>query len=567
MMLETHLRQAAAVLLESAIRIAPPSAHEWGQAMRSELDHVEGHWEAIMWALGGAGVLAKHALAYLFMPGRRGQDMPPDGGLFAKNISLRGAVLVAGGGCVLGALLFFAAPPFRQALRVSLRPWSSAFQVASGSVQPGLETLARRAEQRRDAEGLAFCAVRLENPRESARLADEAVRLNRDFLWVYAVVAMRHPEVTEIAQWIEILKRWNPENALFYLIEAERIERSHFRPSAWTPPTQEQNQAWQASMETAFQSPQFDDYVGRVAELNRTVVPRYRFYDPEEIESRARLDFSPVFVSEDSERFANLLLHAGANLEARGDQKGAREKYWTVARFGQVIDSQAHTGFEHWAGTTLQAMAYKPLEALEKKEGSPAQAAFFGYLATKFDPVTGERPKMTGEQVFGKGTLSRNATVLMISGLMMLIFSGLFAVAGGVAIFGRGRARTDAQRARPVAPMVAFTSAVGLLLSSATLYLTYRPYWYLYHGVILTGDRSQARDLHDLLMATQVPPGVPPEAYLSFIRLLGSWRPYFPFYFWAGVTSLGIIGLILILLRHSRVPPRANGLQHSPRVP
>ena len=565
-MLETHIRQAATVLLEWAIGISPPDTRDWGQAMRGELNHVEGAWAAVMWALGGTSVLIKRTLAYLFMPGRRGQDMASDGGLFAKNISLRGAVLVAGGGCVLGALLFFAAPPFRQALRVSLRPWSSAFQVASGNVQPGLETLARRAEQRRDAEGLAFCAVRLENSRESARLADEAVGLDRDFLWVYAVIAMRHPEVTEIPQWIEMLKRWNPENALFYLIEAEGIERSHFRRGEWTRPTQEQNQAWQASMEAAFRSPQFDDYLGRVAELNRTVVPRYRFYDPDELESRARLDFSPVFVSEDSERFANLLIHAGANLEARGDQKGAREKYWTVARFGQVIDSQARAGFEHWAGTTLQAMAYKPLQALSNKEGNPAEAVLFGYLAGKFDPVTGEHPNMAGEQVFGKGTLSRNAMVLMISGLMMLIFSGSVVVAGGVSIFRRRRARTDVRRTRPLATMVASTSAVGLLLSSATLYLTYRPYWYLYQGATLQGDRSQARDLHDLLMATQVPPGVSPEAYLSFIRLLGSWRLYFPVYFWASVILLGVIALLLILLRHFREHTPANGLPQSPGV-
>jgi len=69
-MLETHLRQAATVLLESAIRIAPPDAGDWGRAMRSELNYVEGHWAAVMWALGGASVLVRRALASLLMPGR-----------------------------------------------------------------------------------------------------------------------------------------------------------------------------------------------------------------------------------------------------------------------------------------------------------------------------------------------------------------------------------------------------------------------------------------------------------------------------------------------------------------
>jgi hypothetical protein len=116
MMLETHLRQAATVLLESAIRISPPDARDWGQAMRGELNYVEGPWAAVMWALGGASVLAKRALASLFIPGRRGQTIPPDAGLFAKDVSVRKAVLVAGGACILAALLFFAAPPFRQGI-------------------------------------------------------------------------------------------------------------------------------------------------------------------------------------------------------------------------------------------------------------------------------------------------------------------------------------------------------------------------------------------------------------------------------------------------------------------
>jgi len=154
MMLETHLRQVATVLLESAIRIAPPDTRDWGQAMRGELIHVEGPWAAVMWALGGASVLAKRALASLFIPGRRGQGIPPDAGLFAKDVSVRKAVLVTGAGCILAALLFFAAPPFRQGIRVSLAGWQNVFRVTPSHGQPGLAALAKRAEARHDPEGL-----------------------------------------------------------------------------------------------------------------------------------------------------------------------------------------------------------------------------------------------------------------------------------------------------------------------------------------------------------------------------------------------------------------------------
>src|SRR5208283_2302067 len=163
MMLESHLRQAATVLLEYAIRLAPADTREWGRAMEGELNHVEGQWAATLWALGGASVLVKHALASLLIPGRGGQDLVPDGGLFAKSASLRKAAMVIGGACVLAALLFFAAPPFRQAFQVALKPWSSMFRMASGNIHPGIVALAKRAEMRHDAEGLAFCAVRLQD--------------------------------------------------------------------------------------------------------------------------------------------------------------------------------------------------------------------------------------------------------------------------------------------------------------------------------------------------------------------------------------------------------------------
>ena len=170
MMLETHLRHAATVLLESAIRIAPPDTRDWGQAMRGELNHVEGPWAAVMWALGGASVLAKRALASLLIPGRRGQGIPSGAGLFARDVSVRKAALVAGAGCILAALLFFAAPPFRQGIGVSLTVWHELFRVTASDGQPGLTALSKQAEKQHDAEGLAFCAVRLKSSRESARL-------------------------------------------------------------------------------------------------------------------------------------------------------------------------------------------------------------------------------------------------------------------------------------------------------------------------------------------------------------------------------------------------------------
>jgi hypothetical protein len=564
MMLETPLRQAATGLLKSAIRIAPPASREWGQAMRGELSYVEGHWAALMWAFGGASVMAKHALISLLIPGRRGQVITPDGGLFAKNVSLRKAVLVTAAGFILASLLFFAAPPFRQALRISLAGWNELFHVTAQSGQPRLRALARKAGARRDPEGLVFAAVRLSNDAESAQLAEEAVKLDPNLLWVYAIVAVRHPLLAEIRDWIPKLEHWDPQNALFLLIAAESCDIAragkHFNLPYWDLQTEfEKDPAWRSAMGAAFASPKLDDYLDRLKELDRRVVRRYGFNDPDELLSGEERDL-PSFAWYDSERFAKSILQSGQDLEGKGDRKGAVEKYWSVARFGQTIESRGHTDSERNLGLSLQAGAYKQLQKLAEKGGNANEAALFAYLAGRFEKSAWEGRWGLDEQgVFGQYVSRRNAAVLQISSLMMVVFSGLMVVAALMLIVGgRQGGRPGPPRARPVATLVALTSGIGLLLSSATVYLTYRPYWYIFDRAILNGDRSQTRDLSDFLMATRLLPGVARRSELL---------PNLPLYFWTGITLLGVIGLVLILLRHFRGRPSANGLQNHPRVP
>jgi hypothetical protein len=390
-------------------------------------------------------------------------------------------------------------------------------------------------------------------------LAEEAVRRDPNLLWVYAVVAMRNPGRSETQPWVEKLERWDPQNALIHLIAAESIEQANVHQGWWSPPTQAQDRGWQSAMATAFQSPKFDDYLDRVAQINRRVVTRYGFYDPYEVESRVWIDL-PSHAFQNSERFAKSLLHTGADLETRGDRKGGRDEYWTVARFGQLLDSQGRTGLEHWMGTSLQAMAYRQLQASSQKEGNPSEAALFAYLAAKFDAVEGVHPGFPGESAFGLDTSRRNAAVVEVSGLMILVFSGLVVVATLILIAGSLRsARPAAQRAKPVATLVVLTSAVGLLFSSITLYLTYRPYWYIVQSAILSGDRVQTSDLRCFLNEFPMLPGISPRGYITLLNaLVYSGSPSFLFYVWTGVTLLAVSGLALILLRRLLGRPHAH---------
>jgi hypothetical protein len=558
-MLERPLRQVATQLLEAGIRIAPSEVRDWGQAMLSELHYIENGWAGLSWAFGSTVVLAKHALISLLIATRR-QRIVSDGGLFARSVSVRKAALVASAACTLGALLFFAAPPFRQGLRVSLGAWNAMFHVTGQTGQRKLLALAQRAEARHDPEGLVFAATQITDAGRSARLADEAVRLDPSLLWAYAVVAVGHPQVPEIQQWLPKLQRWDSRNALFHLIAAESIHIDQFLAASNPSPNERQKRleddsAWQKAMASAFASLTYNDYVPRLDELDQRVARRYGFDDPQELlggddREPATLEFSYT------QRYAKFLVQSGESLESRGDWKGAAEKFWTVARFGQVMDSQAHTDIEHWVGTALPALAYTRLRVLADIRGNPRQATLFAYLGKKFDPVTVER-EMEREWVFGSYISRRNAAVLQISSFAMLLFSAVLIVAASILI-ARRYGREILPPSSPGMTVLALISAPGVLLSSATLYLTYRPYWYIFQGAILKGETNQTEDLRSFLEATRTLPG---------LRPYGGQLLYLPVYFWTGVALVAVAALMLILLRHFRQRARLTPVQPYPRVP
>jgi hypothetical protein len=537
-MLQSGIREAATVLLESAIRIAPPSAQEWGRAMRGELSQVENPWAGTLWALGGTSVMVKETLVSLVVP----NSAVTDGGLFARSPALRRAATVIGAASVLTALLFFVSPPYRQAFRVAITPWLGMVHAGSTDPQHSIHSLARRAEADRDAEGLAFSAVRTSDAKESARLARLAVKSDPRLLWIYGVLALRFPSNPDVLVSMPALASSDPQNSLIHIVAAENLKRAESRPGASL------EQAWSQEMAAAFDATKFDDYSLRVARLTQTVVPRYRLYDPYEVE--AREPPSPQFLLENTQKYAELLLSQGANPPGRGERSNGQEQSWTVARFGQMFDAQSHTQFEHSIGTRLQALAYRSLEKSWIEQGDLEQSELFGYLARKFDASASAGTPAAIEPAFGRETALRNAAVVEVSGLMIVVFFLFVIVSGSVLGFAnRRRAGIASERAKPLAVIVLLTSALGVLFSTATLYLTYRPYWYIFQAAIASGEGVKTRDLHEFLSFTGMLPGVPHHLSALTAALLYSGSPGFLFFVWAGAVLFAVIGLALILFR------------------
>jgi hypothetical protein len=534
-MLNLHSRRVGSFLLRSAISIAPQHVAEWGQAMLGELHHIEGDWAALVWALGGASVLAKHALLSVFVPKLNRQIVPSSEELFAKEGLMRKAALIAVGSCLLASLLFFLAPAFRQAFQVSLTQWHYVLNLRGTNHDPGLEKLARRAEEKKDPQGLAFVAVRHWDPAESARLADESVALDPKLTWIYAVVAVNHAELSDHDQWIPKLEQWDPGNALPYLITAEGIDIDEVSHGRIAHRIEEQSPAWQTAMAAAFQSPKLDPYLDRLQQLNRQVLLRYGSNDPyQAMCGECWVDGLPSYAAADSFRYAGSLLESGKVLEVRGDRKGARQKYWTVARFDQMMMGSSGG----WLERRSLGDVYDRFEALSQKEGNEQQAELYAYLAATLDLEEKADIASLHKRVTG-GAVSRwNATVVRASGVAMLSFValGLICILSPI-VRSRSLRFGSIRLSRPIATL-GTTSAIGLLFSSAVLYLSYRPYAEIFRTYLRDGDQSRLNDLTDFLVRTQIP--------------LGARGPIleFVFHFWFAVTALCVAGLLLVALRY-----------------
>ncbi len=541
----TFPRRLAAVLLQSAISIAPRESVDWGHAMLGELHQVEGKWSALLWSLGGAGVLAKHALVALIFPKANRSILPSGGDLFSKESPVRKTVLTITAVCLAASLLFFLAPVFRQAFQVSLAQWHDVLHVNQRWSGSGpdleLEALARKAEQNHDAEALAFVAVRLTSQSENTKLAEEAVKLDSNLTWVYAVVAVQCPWRPEIDPWIPVLKQWDPQNALPYLIDAERIDVGQVVREGVRRGTEDEFAAWQSAMATAFQSQKLDNYFSRFVGLNRRVLLRYHVDDPFQTLGDEGFGSLPNYDVSDVSRYAKLLLESGHTLEAQNDRRDASEKYLAVARFGQMMGPTGALFLQR----ELQD-AYQRLGAISLKDGNKEQSVFYDSLADQTDTAHHEALNSLRNQVHG-GNVSRwNATLVKASGLALLFLGGLLLTCALGVIARCKSIRLSELRPSSLTLSVGLCAGIGALLSSAVLYVSYRPYAEIFRRFIITGDQANLAELSSFLRTAQFP--------LGGRNFLDGWN--FVLYFWSVVTLLSVIALLLAVVRHFQTRPR-----------
>jgi hypothetical protein len=535
-------RRIASLLLRFGIWIAPHDTLDWGHGMLSELNHVQGNWAALLWSLGSAGVLAKHALLSLIFPSRNRPTIPSGGDLFSKEGPMRKPALAITAACVIASLLFFVAPVFRQAFRVSLLPWQIVFKTDYRSLSPEVQSIVKKAEQDRDAEALAIVAFRHPQSSEGARLADEAVRLDPKLIWVYAIVAVRGPSLPEIDRWVPALERFDPQNALPHLITAEKIDIEQVLRENVPHHAEDEPPAWKSAMAAAFESARLDTYSSQRKELDRRVLGRYHVGDPELIAGDAWFYGLPSYGFSDSYRYAELVLATAQVHESQGDTKAASDKYLAIAHFGKLLGPDFSARFEQ----TQQA--YTRLSALAAKSSRPAEAAFYEFLASQERQTMAQESSSRYRRFNGNQVARWDADLGRRSGAVMLLSCALL-VATLFAVLLRSRSlRLSSLRPGRLAIALGVSSSAALFVSSVVLRLIYQPYFEISQHFVRDGDETGLTNLRDFLGHAYAPIG---SGWLNP-------RQDYSSYFWFAVIVFCALALLVAVLRYFQARPRAN---------
>jgi hypothetical protein len=228
--------------------------------------------------------IAQSILSWLKLPSGASLAGVASGGPTSDSLPKRSRLFTLGVFAMTVVLLLL--PQSREAIR-TVHGSGNAYQTSS-SDRRTLDKLAARAEKQNDAATLAFVALSVDNPERFATLADRAVSVNPEFVWIYGT---RRRWPGGVYHWPEQLKRLQADdlaNAVPKLFVAESMEKPN--PEAlWKhrPPEDKEIEKmlancpqWAALMQQAFASPQYNSYFQRHFELAKCAWNRERSLSP-----------------------------------------------------------------------------------------------------------------------------------------------------------------------------------------------------------------------------------------------------------------------------------------------
>ncbi len=451
------------------------------------------------------------------------------------------------------SVAFFCLPEFRQSFQVPLLEagqWEWLLRAGAFSPQ-ALDQWAREAEQQRDARTLAFVAVHHPDEAQKTRLADRATALDPDLSWVYWNLGLRRSRDPKTEERIAQLQAWDPDNAVPYLLEAERIFDKQSLSRRKIP--EELNElakesVWREAMSQAFEAPRYDSYGTQRFELERDWLRERNLDRPAVVLSSLASYAVPSLLN--IRWYAKLLvLKLGPEAEQAGRVEEAARHYWTVARFGERMHLDGLALMEKLIGQSLQIEAYPRLASLLRRTGRAEEAATLEYL---LEEIYQRRAIADGQDPLAQSTnYNWAALTVQLCAALVVIFGVLTVLCFGYLIAKSWVRREKMGRLYQLAIIGQNYVPVLLFLACLALYISYYPY---------------AQNFKHYMAATGESYGLEPFFYNVFPTLgavpgaieLPAGNPFRP-YGWYALAGVALVVLFRLLCRRRASQTEAPG--------
>jgi hypothetical protein len=549
-------QRLAAWILRRVAKLWPEETLPWGLALERELFVVKGPRASLRWAWGGVRLLTQAWWNHFLRSWNRPIGVPGEGPLaeLAKNArrvprTPRWVTALL----LLASLTVVMIPDVREAMRASLAAWSHRW-----GVMPDSRTLARLRKASSDPQAMALMALLSEDSVERVRMADEAVRLDPSLTWIYSQVRTTAGQNCcryELpAEWIEKLKKWDPDNAVprllaaqqrFIRFEDEWAQRGYRGEYDREAKHYLANDAkWMAVMQFAFQAPKYESYDSKRFELYRTVAERYDFRDLGMVHEILSRQF-PAW-THNAWIYGELLLDRGEAAERSGNDRQAIELYSQPAQSGERMAEQSHTDFERSAWIGIERSSLRRLAALLAKSGRAEEATLASYKLAAFETslLPSVRVKFWERSENGwEGFMIRFLT----AGIFLL---GAAALAGFSVLWARGCEALESRGlGLALASLAVDYCPVLLLMAGCGLFVAYRPVVLMYEQYAKWP--SPVYDFRGLVHALYTPYETPEGIQRLFYDFLN------PYHYWmAAIVGLSIV-VFYILLRRTLDRPAA----------
>jgi len=512
--------RASEFLLRLVLKLTVPSFSEWDEAMLAELQCIDKPFTALCWALGCVTVVLREVLhGYCLRTGRAVTGFftfEPERGIHMRNAKITAVTVVA------VTLLLFATTNFRQAMSVAAETLLS--EPPYGSMHNGrtalqenlaeLDRMRQSAEKQNDAKMLAYVAAHDPRPQFAEAAADRAVAIDQKWTWVYYLLAYRD-NVPNRDALIAKLQAWDPQNAIVYLLQADKTPS----PQPLSPPIHPVltgTEPWLPLEARAFDCPKYDDYFQQQFDLEREVALASG-------RSPIKVTYAAFLGSRPIPNLFNMRLYAEYTLAQASTLAETELQARRVSKMGELM-LNANFIFQQFIATSIALKGYEKLATVAPPNEQMLIAAriheLHSHSDSRFYAIS------LGE------TLAVNAMV--IQGSFLLILAAVLTMTGSFAALLLGRRGKGIER-------LLWLSSATVLVCCVASYVAYLPFTRLLDR--LTYMAGPAPD-SGLLFAF--------DGFFAIRYYASTQNSSLPTYAWSALIAALCSTLLIMAFRHVR---------------